>query len=453
MTTRRWLLVLLLSSVALRVGLWLVSEPVEHPDTGTYERVAAHLLSGDFTGYEGRRPPGYPAVMALAGLSRPGTFALQMLFGCMIAGLLFYLGLALTGRPGFAALAGMTYNLNLAQLFFEANLLSETTATLAVTAACALLVRVFKATSAGQAVAGLLLLLGAISGFAVLTRPQFAYLPLLAATLVAWAAHRHGRLTPLRVGARATLVLGPSLALVLGWATFNYARVGFFTLSTQAGLALFDHSLAFIELAPDRWAHIRDVAIRHRDARLAAGNGHAASWDALPELLATTGLTLPALSRELERLSVEMFLRHPVRYGIGVAHAWVDFWMAPNYWRLERLRTPALAPWLRAVWSVEQPLLRLANAAFLGLVVGAVLMPGVRRMLRLDPALAALAAAVLLASLTQAAAIWVENARYAIPVQPLVVLCVLVAALRLAESRLRQPVLRSVESRSQESQP
>jgi hypothetical protein len=453
MSPRRWFLALVLTSVALRAGLWLVYPPIVAPDTPTYEGVAAHLLSGDFTGYDGRRPPGYPAVMAVAGLSRPGTFALQMFFGCVIAALLFYLGLALTGRPGLAALAGMSYNLNLAQLFFEANLLSETTATLAVTAACALLVWAFRATRAGRPLGGRLLLLGLISGFAVLTRPQFAYLPLLAAALVAWAARRHGGATLARAAARAALVAGPGLALVLGWAAFNYTRVGFFTLSTQAGLALFDHSLAFIELAPDRWASIRDVAVRYRDARLAAGNGHAASWDALPELLAATGLSLPALSRELEKMSVEMFLRHPLRYGVGVAHAWVDFWMAPNYWRLEHLRVPALAPWLRGVWSLEQPLLRLANVAVVALVAASALFPRSRRGLRFDLAMGAIAAVVLLASLTQAAAIWVENARYAIPVQPLVVLLAGVAAPRLGRSRAPEPVLRPATSRSQETRP
>ena len=453
MSARRWFLALVVAGVALRVGLWLVYPPLVAPDTPTYEAVAAHLLSGDFTGYDGRRPPGYPAVIALAGLSRTGTFVLQMVEGCLVAALLFYLGLALTGRPGFAALAGMAHNLNLSQLFFEATLLSETTATLAVTAACALLVWVFQATRAGRPLAGRLLLLGAISGWAVLTRPQFAYLPVLAAALVAWAARRHGGATLGRSCARAALVAVPALALVLGWAAFNHARVGFFTLSTQAGLALFDHSLAFIELAPDRWAHIRDVAVRHRDARLAAGNGHAAAWDALPELLATTGLPLPALSRELEKMSVEMFLRHPLRYTSGVAQAWVDFWMVPNYWRLERLRLPELAPWLRGLWVLEQPLLRLANVAFVALAAAAALLARARRGPRLDLGLGAIATVVLLASLTQAAAIWVENARYAIPVQSLVVLFVGAAALRLAESRVPAPALRPAGARRQEIRP
>jgi len=431
-TTRGWFLALLAVSLALRAGLWWVYEPIEHPDTGTYEAVAAHLAARDFTGYEGRRPPGYPAVIALAGLSRPGTFALQLVEGCLIAALLFAIGLTLTGRPAVAALAGMTYNLNLAQLFFEANLLSETTATLAVTAASALLLAAIRTGRAGLPPAGRLVLLGAVTGFAVLTRPQFAYLPLLAAAVVAWVARRHGGLTLARAGTRAALVAAPALALVVGWAAFNASRVGVFTLSTQAGLALFDHSLAFIELAPDRWAHIRDVALRYRDAKRAATGSHAAAWDALPELLATTGLGLPALSRELERMSVEMFLRHPLRYAVGVAHAWVDFWMAPNYWRLERLRAPTLRVVLRAAWRLEQPLLRLANLLFVALAAALVVSGTLRRRLGAGVELASLVAVVLLASFAQAAAIWVENARYAIPVQPLVVLVVVVTALRLA---------------------
>ena len=62
-----------------------------------------------------------------------------MAAGLLISALLFYLTLQLTNRAWWAALLGMTYNLDLAQLFYEANLTSETMTTLAVTGTVSLL--------------------------------------------------------------------------------------------------------------------------------------------------------------------------------------------------------------------------------------------------------------------------------------------------------------------------
>ena len=136
------LLSLLLAGTLIRTGLWFVYEPISHPDSATYFTAAAHIANGDFTGYEGRRTPGYPALIALAGLSPSKVWVLQMLCGLAISTLLFYIGLSATGQPQFAALIGMTYNLNLAQLFFEANLLSETTSTLTIVGVVAALAAV-----------------------------------------------------------------------------------------------------------------------------------------------------------------------------------------------------------------------------------------------------------------------------------------------------------------------
>jgi O-antigen ligase len=75
-------------------------------------------------------------------------------------------------------------------------------------------------------------------------------------------------------------------------------------------------------------------------------------------------------------------------------------------------------------------MVRLANLIFLGLVVAVTLAPALRRRLQWDLGLTTLAAIVLLTSMVQALAIGVENARYAIPVQPLVIIIVLCAVLR-----------------------
>ena len=86
------------------------------------------------------------------------------------------------------------------------------------------------------------------------------------------------------------------------------------------------------------------------------------------------------------------------------------------------------------VWRLEQPIVRFVSAVFLGLVAVAMLSPVLRHRLRWDLGLTTLAAIVLGASLVQALTIWVDNPRYGITVQPLVIVIVLSAVHRLTVS-------------------
>jgi hypothetical protein len=426
----RWLVLLLLAGSLLRLGFWAVYEPVAYPDTGTYMRPAQNILARDFSTYDGRRPPGYPLVLAIAGLSPNRAWAVQSLMGLATSIFLFYVAFTTTRRPGFAALVGMTYNLNLSQLFFEANLISESTATFAVTGVAALALLSYQRLSDKGRVWPWLLLLGLFAAFATLARPQFIFLPLLIAALIGYASYTRAGARGWRSAGRVGLVFLTSIVPILGWCWFNYAKVGFFTISTQTGLSLADHTLAFVELAPDRYATIRDIYLPHRDEKLARTGRHNAVWEGLPEAMAATGLSLPALSNELMRMSIVMFVRHPLRYARGVGQAWVDFWPAPMYWQPENLRLPSVGRFVQLGWRLEQPMVRLANLIFLGLVVAVTLAPVLRRRLQWDLGLTTLAAIVLLTSMVQALAIGVENARYAIPVQPLVIMIVLCAVHR-----------------------
>jgi hypothetical protein len=231
-----------------------------------------------------------------------------------------------------------------------------------------------------------------------------------------------------------------STVIILGWCWFNYVKVDFFTLSTQTGLAMMQHSLAFIELAPDRYATFRDIYVRHRDEKRSRTGLHNATWEGLPEARAVTGLSLPAISKELARMSFEMFVRHPLRYGGGVVQAWVDFWAAPMYWQPALLRPASAGRLVQLAWRLEQPVVRLANVVFLGLVAMATLVPAARRRLHWDLGLTTLAAIVLLSSVVQALATWAENARYGISVQPLVIVIVLCAAACQVVAPVRETV-------------
>ena len=420
-----WLTLLLVTGVGIRVLLWSVYEPIHHSDTSSYFSVARAISTGDFSDYQGRRTPGYPILLILAGLDPATVWLYQMAAGLLVSALLFYLTLQLTNRAWWAALVGMTYNLNLAQLFYEANLISETMTTLAVTVTVSLLFLVSGQLYRGARVLRGLGALGLAAGWAVLTRPQFAFVPVLVGGLVGLSTFSMGRCA--KRGIRRACVAGlPGVLLMLGWSSFNYSQVGYFALSTFQGFNLTNHSVAWIETAPERYATVRDVLLKYREEKVARTGRHSmAVFEALPELQEATGLSMPALSKELQEMSIAIFLRNPLRYGLAVMGAWTDFWLAPNYWRLERLRPPSLARPLERAWNVEKWVLRFLNAAFLALVGVLILSGSVHLQSKKGLQMVSVVAVVLFSSWIQALTEYGENPRYGITVQPLVVLFVL----------------------------
>ncbi|MEJ7668076.1 MAG: hypothetical protein WKH97_04940 [Casimicrobiaceae bacterium] len=197
-----------------------------------------------------------------------------------------------------------------------------------------------------------------------------------------------------------------------------------------------NHSIAFIERAPDRYAVIRDILLKHREQRLAAvGHYRNTIWHAWPEIKQVTGLSLPEASREMQKMSLEMFARHPARYGVSVANAWVDFWTVPILWNLDRVTPGWLGSPLAAVWWVEHKLLRMANAAFVMLVFLVLISRRVRLRVKWDLDLTAISALILLSSILQALADQGASSRYAVTIQALVVVVVMVAWLRFREER------------------
>jgi hypothetical protein len=429
MSTPRWLLLLIIVGTVIRIGLWVAYEPTPSPDTGSYVRAAEDLLAGNIT-REGRRTPGYPLVVALAGAAPKNIVAIQMIIGVVISVLLFYIALLMTSRPGFAFAVGMTYHVNLQQLFFESTLLSETACTLGVVAVTLVMLTALHRIRLGGPISGLAILAGLLAGGTALIRPQFVFLPLLLPVVIAWASaqSRHQVGIALR---NAALIMVPAVILILSWCSVIYVKFGFFTLSTQSGLGLVNHSAAFVEDAPDRYATIRDILLKHRAVKLKE-QGHAGTtiWDALPEIEEATGMSLPEISREVQQMSLELFAKHPVRYGLSVARGWIEFWTVPNPARFERVRPVWLGGQLRALWWVEHKLLRLINLVFLALVLAVIFFPRTRHRTKWDLDLTFVSAAILSASLVQALAEYGTNSRYAVPIQALVVLAVLVASFR-----------------------
>ena len=429
-----WLCALLACGALIRLLLLTDYAPLSAPDTQTYFSAARDLLSGDFTISQGRRTPGYPLFVAAMGESPSAIVIAQMAGGLLVSLLLFGLAVAMTGSAVLAFAVGLSYHLNLQQIFVEAALITEALSTLGVVAVVSILLPAMRRARAQHKQPLVALGLGLLVGSVVLLRPQFIFLPLLVPALLLLAAML-GRPQTWRPKATALghagLVAGAAATLLVGWSLVVWTKVGHFTMSTQAGFGLVNHSVRFVEYAPDRYATLREILLKHRQERIAA-SGHSGNtiWYAWPEIRERTGLSLPDASRELQRMSVELILAHPGRYAVSVAEAWVSFWTVPIIWNAENLRPVWRSTLLPAVWAVEHKLLRLANLAFVLLVAAAAASSSVRRRLAWDMELSAVSAVILASSLVQALADQGAGSRYLITTQSLVLLVLFVAAQR-----------------------
>jgi 4-amino-4-deoxy-L-arabinose transferase-like glycosyltransferase len=416
----------------LRIALALFYQPVTYPDTGMYLDLAMRIQKLALLDYGGERTPGYPLLLLAAGRNLHVVWLAQSFLG-LATSVLSYWIVGVTTRDRRAALcAGAINSLCLNQIFFEANILAETLATFCVVLSVALFVVAARLRSVP--LAGLL---GLVVALATLTRPLYLVLAPVYVLILLLAVDRS--VTVRCVAAFAVTFVVP----VIVWASVNRAATGEFALTTLAGYSLSNHAGGFIELAPDRYAAIRDIYLEHRPERRATSPSktHAnTAIGAKSELLAKTGLSPVDLSRELAKMSVGLFVAHPFLYAKSVAEAWVSFWAVPIYWDPDAIRSPGFRAGLETLWQIEQKLLRAGNLLFvvLGLSWAALLALRWRRPSGAELVGLALLGVVLSSSVFQAGVEFGDNPRFGIPTQPLVVCFLALVASTAAPSVARQ---------------
>lgn len=431
-----WLIALVVLGVLLRVGLTVCYGPLSQPDTGTYISAAQDLAAGGaFTRSEGRRTPGYPLFIAALGQSPVQIMSAQLAFGVATSALLYLLALRLTGRPKVAFLAGLSYDINLQQLFFEAILLTEPLTTFLLAAMLLILLAALERLRQARAASILTFMTGLLAGATIMVRPQFIFLPLLLPLLVGYASWTGRRGTSRALG-HAALVILPIVVAVAGWMAVVQDKTGYFTLSNQSGFGVVNHSVEFIELAPERYATVRDILLKYRALQVAA-TGHAGNtvWYAWPEIRQATGWSLPEASRQLQQMSKEMFIQHPLLYAGSVMRPLVEFWTVPLLWAPERIKPGWLVQPIEWLWWVEHKLLRLANLVFLLLVAAVAVSRRMRLLTRWDLQATTISAVVLCSSLLQALADRGAGSRYGVTLQAAIVVLVLVTLARMRANR------------------
>jgi len=353
---RIWLGITLAAAILVRIALLVGYAPVPYGDSASYRRLSRSVLN-HFERYDGTRTPGYPVFLAIVG-SDERVWLVQMVMGLAITLLFFYIAWRLSGKAWLAGLAGLAHSLSLGQLFFEANLLTETLTTFLIILALAGVLLLQKGSPAKPPSPLLALTIGLFSALALITRPLFIYLPFIALFFILLAGLKPGTIKPLdpkRWLFNLLVFLVPVALILGGWVTFIHSRFGDWGLTTMTGYHLVQHTGGFFEYAPDEYAVIRDTYLRYRDAHIAQfGTQTNTIWDAIPELSKVSGLNFYDLSRTLAHISTGLILEHPELYLRNVLKGWWYFWFAPVYWSPEALRIPALAAPIQWLVNVQR---------------------------------------------------------------------------------------------------
>ncbi len=375
----RWLIVVTVVAVVERLVLLAIYQPVTYGDTASYRRLAASVLRG-FTRYDGTRTPGYPAFLALVGADKR-VWLVQMLLGLVTTLLLFYIGWKLTEKPWFGGVIALAHTLNLGQLFFEANLLTETLTTFLLILAMA--GGLYWIINPKKRSLWLAFTLGVITALTLLVRPLFMYLPFWLLLFVALQSNvkpnsasaeclPENDARPLlslmrRIRWRfGVAFLLPVVLLVGGWIAFIHAQYGDWSLTTMTGYHLVQHTGVFFEYVPDEYAALRDTYLKYRDAHIAEyGTQTNTIWEAIPEMTKVSGYNFYELSRVLTRISIQLILDHPKLFLNNVIQGWWMFWRAPVYWSVEALRFPWLGTVLNPIILIERATLLLINIGFI----------------------------------------------------------------------------------------
>jgi hypothetical protein len=191
--------------------------------------------------------------------------------------------------------------------------------------------------------------LGLVAALAALTRPVLIFLPVV--VLIAVWIRGDGRRA-------VALVAVAGLLPIIAWSGFNYARLGYFGPTTITGGSLTNHTGAYIQDAPDRYATIRRIYLASRTAN--GGDSESVIWSrgTWQRMSAETGQAWPQLSQTLTQMSIQLIATHPVQYGQAVVRNLGRFWVgtkwmhgAPSRGRIDSVMAPATQAW-RALFAL-----------------------------------------------------------------------------------------------------
>lgn len=319
------ILSVLLLAVLVRVGFILFYPPRTYPDTTTYVQAGKQFTSGNYENYTGRRTPVYPLFLAAVGNDFHLAMTFQMVMGVGIVFLLYLMFSLISGSANLGLLAGLSYALNPSQLLSESTIGNETLCTLLLTMT---IYYAFKITDNAVGVRWReLFLLGFFSGLCILTRPQYQILVVLVPLYLALIYRNKFKWAFLK----PAVFLIPVLSLMLGWMSFQNARINQFVMTPDLGHNIMNHAVKFIEYAPDKFDRYKEILIRNREHKLRTkGETYSTVGMTYDELYRTSDLSYLQITQIMGEMAVVTIKEKPLLYLGSVSESLTRFFKP--YW-------------------------------------------------------------------------------------------------------------------------
>lgn len=310
---------LVLLAVGVLVRLLLMTRLRPSLVDPSYIDAARHILHLDFRAL-GDRTPLYPLLLAMCGLNYWVVWVVQSILGLAASLMIFDMALRRTRHGPCALIVGLACSLIRDVLLFESYLATETLASFLLVASLWLITR---AEGTSESKMWYPLGVGSILALAGLNRPlMLCLIPVYYSFMVPiWPPANILR----RDGIKKTLLFAvPVIVLVFGWCGFNYLKSGFFSPTTRAGQQLMDQVTPYVELAPDKFAVLRDVWLQNRQHPHDVQEG--IFDESLPEIERRTGKSQVQVSRELTYLALYLEVHHPLLCLRRAEDGWMQFW-------------------------------------------------------------------------------------------------------------------------------
>jgi 4-amino-4-deoxy-L-arabinose transferase-like glycosyltransferase len=261
-TVWRWAIALLVAAAVVRVGwaAWIAhAEPdaVRPPDTPGYLEPARALLESARFSLSPEdstpmyvRTPGYPAflvpILWLTG-SEWAISPIQAVVSLLAVVVTVLVGWRLIGKTA-GLVAGVVVALDPLQFLSAGTIMTESLATIVLTAIVAIGAMVFALRPPSQVPPVALFALGVLAGVATMVRPTFWFYPVALLALLAIRFRGLGW-RPLAIRLLAFLV--PVVLVVGGWQLRNHATVGSWDVAGISDINLYCYNAAEVEATAD----------------------------------------------------------------------------------------------------------------------------------------------------------------------------------------------------------
>lgn len=408
-----YIVVLFISNIIIRLLQHIFYSELTYTDTESYLELTKCILTMDFSAYQAIRTPVYPLVLFLHYINPKLVWIAQSIMGIINSYLIYKIAKDIT-KEKIALIIALIYSLSFNILFAEATLLSETTSILF------LLLTVFTFTifvkERGKKI---LILVGIFSALAILTRPiMIVSVPAILITILLIKENNTKRT---RI-AQVSYYLTPVVILLLGLSTFNYFQVNYFGINTNSGLGLVNISGAFIEKCEDpEFQEIKDIIIEYKIKR---GTHNWVAHHALDEIMERTGLSFSELSKKLTAMSFQLFIQNPHLYLKSIIPSYVNYWRVGILWEPMNIKPKFVRNIIEMVWKPQKILLGVVNILF---IISLLVIIIVKRSLIFsrNPVILLMVLLIMFSSILQALVEALENTRYKLPFQPLILIFVI----------------------------